>query len=259
MSAVSLMYHDILADSGRPDDSGFKGAGPAKYKIGLESFRCHLERIVQSKCRRVTVVSDESLAGADAIFLTFDDGGRGAMQAADVLEQYGFRGHFFLTTDYIGTEGFLTEQDIRQLFNRGHMIGSHSCSHPERMNALTDESIQREWRSSSETLTRLLNSPVCTASVPGGYYSKRVAAAAEQAGFRFLFTSEPVRSVSNQGKCKILGRFAITQSTKSSDVKHLVESAVFPALRQYILWNSKKAVKHLGGAYYVKLRRKIIK
>ena len=72
--------------------------------------------------------------------ITFDDGGVSALQTtADLLEKYGWRGVFFVTTDRIGTPTFLNADHVRELHRRGHVIGSHSCSHPERMSCCGPE------------------------------------------------------------------------------------------------------------------------
>ena len=43
---------------------------------------------------------------------------------ADRLEARGWRGHCFVSTDAIGTRGFLTAAQIRELDARGHIIGT---------------------------------------------------------------------------------------------------------------------------------------
>ena len=50
-----------------------------------------------------------------------------------MLERYGWPGYFFVATDWIGRPGFLNAAQFRELDSRGHVIGSHSCSYPERM------------------------------------------------------------------------------------------------------------------------------
>src|SRR5438067_11261420 len=103
---IALMYHDVVA-AGAEDSSGFPGKDAALYKVMPELFESHLRAI----------------DGAD-VTITFDDGGSSAMRAADALERSGFAGHFFITTNYIGTRGFLGERELRELRARGHVIGS---------------------------------------------------------------------------------------------------------------------------------------
>ena len=78
--------------------------------------------------------SDTAATGDTLPFLiTVDDGGVSYYTVvADRLERLGWRGHCFVTTDMIGQRGFLTRRQIRELDGRGHIIGSHSASHPTR-------------------------------------------------------------------------------------------------------------------------------
>jgi peptidoglycan/xylan/chitin deacetylase (PgdA/CDA1 family) len=118
------------------------------------------------------------------------------------LERRGWRGHFFITTDRIGMRGFLTEAQLRELHRRGHIIGSHSSSHPARMATLTRTDLDREWRQSIDRLSRVLGDAVKVASVPGGYYSREVGESAAAAGIEALFTSEPTAQVEMLNGCR---------------------------------------------------------
>src|SRR4051812_23698238 len=158
MRAHSIMYHDVV-ENGDFESSGFPGEGAHVYKLRRQDFERHLDAI--------------AAATKDPVLLTFDDGGVSFhTPIASLLEQRGWRGHFFVTTDRIGTPGFLTEQQLRDLHARGHVIGSHSCSHPTRMAALTRSDLDGEWRQSVARLSQILSSEITTASVPGGYYSR---------------------------------------------------------------------------------------
>src|SRR5882762_5740664 len=130
MKAISLAYHDVT--DGANVLTGYK----ALYKLGHREFHNHILSIREETQDIVVRSIDRFCQWADEVpvFLTFDDGELGAYTyVADELEQYGWRGHFFITTNWIGNRGFLDRQQIRELRNRGHVIGSHSCSHPSRM------------------------------------------------------------------------------------------------------------------------------
>src|SRR5262245_54918033 len=124
----ALMYHDVVP-AGAEDASGFRGRDAALYKVTPELFEHHLCAIERS---RPAPPAAPALPASPALSITFDDGGASAMVAAEALERHGFIGHIFVTTNYIGTAGFLSEFEIRDLNRRGHLIGSHSCSHPLR-------------------------------------------------------------------------------------------------------------------------------
>src|SRR5207244_1554243 len=93
------------------------------------------------------------LPGPRELVFTFDDGGASAMRAAELLDTRGFAGHFLITTNYIGTRGFVTERDIRELARRGHTVGSHSCSHPLRMGHCSWTQLMEEWTDSRARLS----------------------------------------------------------------------------------------------------------
>ena len=100
------------------------------------------------------------------------------------------RGYCFVTTSCIGQRGFLNPSQIRELAGRGHIIGSHSVSHPARFSLLTPDAMRAEWRDSRKALEDILGGRVVTASVPGGYFSQEVAQTAAECGFCGLITLE---------------------------------------------------------------------
>ena len=120
----------MVIPAGAEDSSGFPGRDAALYKVTPQLFEQHLSAIKRSLPDHPD--HPDHSDRPDPTF-TFDDGGTSAMAAADALERRGLIGYFFITTNYIGTPGFVSESDIRDLSRRGHMIGSHSCSHPLRM------------------------------------------------------------------------------------------------------------------------------
>jgi peptidoglycan/xylan/chitin deacetylase (PgdA/CDA1 family) len=144
------------------------------------------------------------------------------------------------------------------LRKRGHIIGSHSHSHPPRISACTREELNREWGESVRTLEHLLGEPVTTASIPGGYYSRSVATAAARAGIRLLFTSEPVTSTHLLGGCTLTGRFTVQQGVSASWVGAVMAGEIRPRLQRYLFWNGKKVLKGMVGPGWLSLRRRIL-
>jgi peptidoglycan/xylan/chitin deacetylase (PgdA/CDA1 family) len=191
--------------------------------------------------------------------LTFDDGGTGADTcAADELERHGWRGHFFITTDWIGCPGFIDAARIRDLHHRGHVIGSHTRSHPSRMSHLSWDELISEWTESRKALGDILGASIDTASVADGYYSRRVGRAAAAAGLQFLFNSEPNQTAREIDGCLILGRYAILANTTASQAAALACGQLHACFRQSAAWQSKKLVKTLAGETYLTLRGKLL-
>jgi peptidoglycan/xylan/chitin deacetylase (PgdA/CDA1 family) len=260
MQALAIMYHDVVED-GDFESSGFPGEGANVYKLRREDFKRHLEAIrVSIPAGAVsTITRYPPLLVPRSIFLTFDDGGASFYAPiADMLEPLGWRGHFFITTDRLGQPGFLAPGQVRELHARGHVIGSHSCSHPTRMSALTRSEMDREWRQSLDRLSGIVGEAVKVASVPGGYYSRQVGESAAAAGIEVLFTSEPTVTAATLGGCLVLGRYVVKRGMSPEWSAGFAAGRRSFRWRQTALWKAKSVAKLLGGNAYLKLRQAIL-
>lgn len=257
---LTLLYHDVVSRE-QSDASGFSGGDAARYKLTPAEFQDHIASL-KRVARTPPVLAPELLQGGSAgphWLLTFDDGGLTAYDPiAGVLEEQGWRGHFFITVNYINTPSFVTVEQIRALRRRGHLIGSHSCSHPERMSSCTRDELVSEWRRSREVLSEILGEPVTVASVPGGFYSRMVAEAAAQAGLQILFNSEPTPRLHTVSGCRVLGRYTIYRGMSARRAAALAAGSFLPRLEQTLVWNAKKVTKALGGRLYIRLRKQLL-
>ena len=256
---ISLIYHDVIEGCAN-ESSGFNWPDAALYKLEVGVFDEHL-RAIASVCGRPAVISDLLCDGPRPPgdprewVITFDDGGVSAYtHIAGRLEELGWRGHFFIATDYIGAKGFMDRAQIRELRRRGHAVGSHSCSHPLRMASCCLRQIEREWSVSVALLSDLLGERVDLASIPGGQYSRMVAEAAAQAGVRALFTSEPTVRGRQIAGCFTLGRYAVQRWTAPQTAAAIASGKIFPRACQALLWRAKKMAKAAWGERYLKFR-----
>jgi peptidoglycan/xylan/chitin deacetylase (PgdA/CDA1 family) len=246
---AALMYHDVVV-AGAEDSSGFPGRDAAMYKVTPDQFEAHLQGITGARGR--------TLPGSSGPTLTFDDGGVSALAAADALERHGLRGSFFVTANYIGTPGFLDGRGMRDLHTRGHVVGSHSCSHPLRMGHCTSSQLMEEWTRSRDVIADALGASVLTASIPGGDLGWSVVEAAAAAGFTELFTSEPVLSSRQVCGLTLRGRFVVRRWTTAATAAGLASGAWWPCARQALWWNARKTAKRIGGERYLQLRRLLL-
>jgi peptidoglycan/xylan/chitin deacetylase (PgdA/CDA1 family) len=237
---VYLLFHDVYASN--PRESGFASPAADRYKMTIPQFDRELASLVMAGPRALPFA------------LTFDDGGSSFYTViADRLEALGWRGHCFVVTDCIGQPGFLTRGQIRELAARGHSIGSHTASHPMRINSCEPGHIEREWRTSVAVLQDILGAPVETASVPGGFYGPAVAYAAAVAGISTLFTSEPVRTSALLGACQVHGRFTLRGNCNPGLARRLVSARPWSRWGMWAQWNAKAAVKPMLGPRYVRV------
>jgi peptidoglycan/xylan/chitin deacetylase (PgdA/CDA1 family) len=258
VTIIALEYHDVVAN-GDWDGSGFAGAAAATYKHSVSRFEEHLAAIRQTGCDVTARIDNSSGVRHPVVALTFDDGGSGYLaHAADLLERHGWRGYVFMTTGCLGKPGFLSADDLRALHGRGHVIGTHSRTHPVRLSALSPAAIRDEWRTSIADLESALGAPVRTGSVPGGYHSRAVAAAAAECGLQVLFTSEPESRPRRHADCLVVGRYTLRQNHRGHYAARLVGRDPSARLGQWWRWNAKKVVKSIGGTAYLRLRDRLL-
>jgi peptidoglycan/xylan/chitin deacetylase (PgdA/CDA1 family) len=251
------MYHDVVRGDGSA--GGFARAGAGRYSLHWDAFVDHLEAIARVVGEPPSVTSDIiGAAPASPVWLlTFDDGGASAADIGEELGRRGWRGHFFVTTGRIGAAGFLEENAIIELHRMGHVIGSHSVTHPARMSSLSFAELMDEWQASTAKLSELVGEAVRTASIPGGSYSRAVARAAERSGIDMLFTSEPVQTTRVIDGLLVFGRYAIRRETRSQDAAAAAAGRATIWLRQYAAWNLRKPLKTIAGDRYTWARRAI--
>jgi peptidoglycan/xylan/chitin deacetylase (PgdA/CDA1 family) len=237
----AIMLHDVLADGQDPDESGFPGAAAAHYKID--------QKVLE-------VLARHPLAGSAE--LTFDDAGVSAVRViAPILEEHGLRGTFLVPTSKIGSPGFVKAGDVERLAQRGHVIGTHSHTHPERMPDLSYECLLAEWRTSREILEQIVGQPVTTGSVPNGFTDDKVVESAAAAGIRVLYTSVPVARRRRHAGVELVGRFAVLRSHDGDRVAGLLAGRRAPRLRQQVRWYGLALPKRLLGPAYPVLHAQI--
>jgi peptidoglycan/xylan/chitin deacetylase (PgdA/CDA1 family) len=251
----ALEYHDVV-EAGDFDASGFPGPAAASYKLPAPLFAAHLDVLGRSPAQVLNDIrSLPSASPARHCALTFDDGGSSALHViADLLEAHQWRGHFFITTDRIGTAGFLSAPEIAELSRRGHVVGSHSRTHPVRFSHLAEVAQRAEWRDSRAALEDITGAPVDVASVPGGYFDRAVARVAAECGIRWLFTSEPSHRTWLTGECHVIGRYTLRRANAASAVQDLVGRSPLARSSQWLIWNLKKLAKVAAGDSYLRLR-----
>jgi len=134
------------------------------------------------------------------VVITFDDGYRdNYLFAFPILKQYGFRGTFFLTVAYIGTNEVLpmcreksgpvevedlplTWEQIAEMKEYGMEFGSHTCYHWH-LDELPEEEMVKELTESKRCLEEKLQSKVTSFCYPSGRFDKRVKEAVCRAGY----------------------------------------------------------------------------
>lgn len=109
------------------------------------------------------------------ISLTFDDGYESNFTTATpLLQKYGFVATEFMVTDFIGKQGFLTADELKQMqTSRIWDIESHTVNHAN-LTKLDLPNIILQVTQSRQTLESLLGTKVNYFSYPYGFYNESV-------------------------------------------------------------------------------------
>ncbi|NLN32142.1 MAG: polysaccharide deacetylase family protein [Flavobacteriaceae bacterium] len=237
---IALLYHEVIDDY---SESGFQNKDNLAYMHKTEVFRKHLE-----------IFKNHLNSGNSKVenhLFTFDDGGISNLKSARILEENDWKGIYFITTKRIGTSGFLAENDIRTLHENGHIIGSHSHTHPMIFRSLTYVQMLEEWKVSKGILEEILGEEILHCSVPGGDSDLKTYESAMEAGFKYIFDSEPIVETRKLQNADIFGRFSVKAQTsdqqflemltlknlaslqRNRKIKAKIKKLIFP-IHQYI-------------------------
>lgn len=212
LAALAFCCGATPAASQRPRDAEPAGQAPAAGGIPVlawhffkdrptpadgtltESFSGFEETLAFLKREgfRSVFPEEAGAAGGRRVVLTFDDGRKESLRAAEIMERHGFRGIFFLipgrTTE--GSEHFLTPEEAHRLARAGHRVAAHGYEHRSMASSGTEvaASLARSPRMLAEQ-TRSLASPLDFA-FPFGHYTPEVAEALG-ASYRYLHTVNP--------------------------------------------------------------------
>jgi len=101
-----------------------------------------------------------------ALILSYDDGRTEDRQLVKLMNQYGLKGTFHLNSNKLGTNGYLTKAEIKQLF-AGHEVSVHSANHPG-LTTLSKIDVVYEVVEDRKELERLMDYPVRGMAYPFG-------------------------------------------------------------------------------------------
>lgn len=242
MKLIALIYHDIE-----------RTPTYRRYSLTIGDFRAHLAAI-RGAVRGAPVLPGERGSG---FALTFDDGHEGWLEAGEALREFGWRASFFVVTGLLGRAGRLRRADVRRLAEMGHAIGTHTAEHPNLLYRRDDAYILDQWSRSKAILEDIVGAEVTSGALPGGDYRRNVGRAADAAGLRYLFTSEPVVESWRVGDCEVLGRFALTNGMSARRAARIASGNLAERAAQYVLWNAKKAAKAALRGPYQALRARL--
>ena len=154
--------------------------------------------------------------------LSFDDGYKSFLKAADILNGIGFTGTFFVTKDWCrNRRNFLSDLEIKELGSTQE-IGSHTLSHPN-LTTIPQKSIHYELFESKKWIEDIIQRPTQSFSAPGGFINSKVIKIALEVGYKLIGNSkEWWNSMDYILSSNIVNRVAIRRSYSLSTFKNII-------------------------------------
>ncbi len=127
-----------------------------------------------------------------SIVLTFDDGYKDIYtDAFPLLKKYQIKGTLFIVANFIGRQGFMTQNEIQEMLQSGLIeVGAHSLSHPNLVSLPLVKARQQIF-DSKKILEDMFNIQVKTFAYPGGSFNDDVINLVKEASYEAAVTTKP--------------------------------------------------------------------
>ena len=182
-----LCYHHIR--DWRPNDS----RRARDYIVPIDTFRNQMKLLADSGYHTITpnqlynyLAAGKSIP-AKSILLTFDDTDEEQFSIAKPeMDKYGFKGVFFIMTVSLGRPNYMTREQVKQLSDEGHSIGSHTWDHKN-----VKKYLAADWPIQIDKPTKLLQNitgkPIRYFAYPFGLWDTAAISGLQQRGMVAAF------------------------------------------------------------------------
>lgn len=121
------------------------------------------------------------------VMLTFDDTRLDQYTAAlPELNKHGFKGVFFIMTVSLGRPGYMSKEQVKELSDKGHTIGSHTWDH-KNVKTYTDTDWPVQIAKPSKQLQEITGKPIEYFAYPFGLWNKEAIPHLKEHGFKGVF------------------------------------------------------------------------
>lgn len=178
-----LMYHYIRVNPDANDKLGANlSVSPSDFAAQIKYLRDNNYELVNLN----QILRDDK---KKKVAVTFDDGYKDALEnALPVLKANNATGTIFIIPNKVGTDGYLSWDDIRTLKNAGWEIGSHTVNHPN-LTQIDVSAATTEITESKTIIEKEINDKVISFCYPAGRYSENIMNIVKDAGYKFATTT----------------------------------------------------------------------
>lgn len=247
-STVALMYHAVGDASGPAVDP--------HYRVDTARFGAQLALV--TRLAGGAVSTHDWLAGKSGAIYTFDDGLASDYTVAfPTLARAGARADFFVNPAQVGTPGYATWAQLREMADGGMSIQSHGLDHRHFLTELSPYHLREELRRSRLEIEERVGRPVSLLAPPGGRSPARLEQIAIECGYTHVLDSRPARVESETART--FGRLAVTAQLGLAELESWLlrkgTALVRLQVRYSVLDLAKRA---FGDDTYQSLRKRLL-
>jgi peptidoglycan/xylan/chitin deacetylase (PgdA/CDA1 family) len=244
-ATIALMYHALWAVT-----EDLAGAD-SHYAVALPRF---VEQL--ALCARIgggAVSARDWLSGRQGVILTFDDGHVSNHRLAlPALRAAGAGADFFVNPAQVGTTGYASWLELREMAEAGMSIQSHGLDHRSYLTTLSPSRLREDLRRARLEIEQKIGQPVTLLAPPGGRAPENLEQIAQEVGYTHVFGSNPAR-ITRDGR-HAHGRFAVTAGLDQRAFESLLRGGrarLRAQLRHAVLTLAKRT---LGDGIYERTR-----
>ena len=196
------------------------------------------------------------ISGSREVVLTFDDGN--LSDYAEVfprLRERGLSAVFFPIVGQVGTQGYVSWNQLTEMVSAGMEIGSHSLTHADLVR-LDTETLDREFGVSRHMLEDGIGTGVESFSFPYGSFNKSCIEAAWRNGYTRCYTSRHgLGGVTD----KVLPRNSVNGTMSHAEIDAVTAASVPTRIAWWAEDRVKSSIKSVFGPSVYKLARGLIR
>ena len=182
-----LCYHQVR------DYKSSDSKATRDYIVPEASFRDQMQSLADSGFHTILpnelydYLTNGKTLPARPVMITFDDSRADQFTAAlPELNKHGFKGVFFIMTVALNKPGYMTREQVKQLADENHTIGSHTYDHKNVKKYTPDDWVE-QIQKPSQQLQSITGKPVEYFAYPFGLWNKEAIAKLKDHEFKAVF------------------------------------------------------------------------
>ncbi len=256
VNALVLMYHSVPAAQDR------RAPADAFYAVEMPRFveQLGLMQRLGLKPRSVRDLINDAgphHRSLPPVAMTFDDGHESNFAAFAEILRHGGSADFFINPSTVGTKGYLSWAQLREMSRHGASIQSHGMHHVY-LNGLLPQDVDHEMAASRARIQDELGTPVDLFAPPNGRMLKDTPQRARELGYRAVCSSQV--GVWRDRQASEIPRWAVRADTSTPKLEAwLSRSPRALGVEQMRASALRWSKRMLGEASYQSLRQTILR